>query len=92
MRSIWSLYKTARTQDDDDAGITGVTNSLTTLNTQVGTLNGYVVGSINMRVTNVATAPTTIPAAGVIQFDSTRKEIIYSDGTSMFLATTGSAA
>lgn len=92
MRSIWGLYKSAKSQDDDDAAITGLTSSLTTLTSKVNTVYGSVLGSLNMKVVNVASAPTTIPGAGIIQFDTTRKVIIYSDGTSMFLATTGSCA
>lgn len=92
MRSIWGLYKTARSQDNDDAGITGLTNSLTTLTSKVNTTNGSVIGSIQTRLLNVASVPATIPAAGVTLYDTTRKVLIYSDGSSMFLSTTGSEA
>lgn len=87
MRSIWRLYQSARSQDNDDSGITGLTNSLTTLNTTVNSRNGYNVGSVAPRVINVASAPTTIPDAGTVNFDTTRKCALFSDGTSMFLAT-----
>jgi len=87
MRSIWALYKSARSQDNDDSGITSITNSLGALTTEVGTISGYTVGSASLRVINVASAVTVIPAAGIMQFDTTRKVALFSDGTSMFLAT-----
>ena len=87
MRSIWGLYKSARTQDDDDSTLTSVVNSLGTLTTKVNTTTGYAVGSIAARTINVASVSAIIPAAGVSHFDTTRKVALYSDGTSMFLAT-----
>lgn len=94
MRSLWSLYKSARSQDDDDSDLTSITNSLGTvtievasLTTEVATVTGYVVGSLSSRVLNVESASTTIPAAGTMEFDTTRKVVLFSDGTSMFLAT-----
>ena len=87
MRSIWSIYKSTRSQDDDDSDITSLTNSLGTLTTEVNTVQGYSVGSIAPRVINVASVGASIPAAGTMQFDTTRKVMLVSDGTSMFLAT-----
>lgn len=87
MRSLWSLYKSARSQDDDDSDLTSITNSLGTVTTEVATVTGYVVGSLSNRVLNVESASTTIPEAGTMEFDTTRKVALFSDGTSMFLAT-----
>lgn len=50
-----------------------------------------LVGSGTMRVSNVASVPTTIPSAGVMHFDTTRKCLVISNGTSFYLGT-GSVA
>lgn len=59
--------------------------------TRASSLVGVTVGSATMRVINAASVPTTIPTAGTMYFDTTRKVLVVSNGTSMFLAT-GSVA
>lgn len=93
-----NIYVT-RAQDDTSAAAHSQFDSVAQKITKVlftdlhGAVNsleaeaGYVVGSYAMRVLNVASAPTTIPDAGTTYFDTTRKVALYSDGTSMFLAT-----
>lgn len=86
MRSLWSLYKAARANDDDDTDLTALETNLDTLETKVDSHGGVLVGSNNMRVTNVATVPGVIPAAGTMVWDSTLKCALFSDATSFFTA------
>ena len=78
MRSIHSLYKSARDNDDDNTAISsrGQASSLETL-------TGVGVGSGTTRVSNVASPPATIPSAGTMVWETTRKIVLFSDGTSM---------
>lgn len=80
MRSIHGLYKSARDNDNDDT-------DLTALETKVDSHGGVLVGSNNMRISNVASPPATVPSAGTTVYETTRKVPLFSDGTSMFLAT-----
>jgi len=80
------MYKELRKNENDDSGITGNSNSLSTLTTKVNSQGGTLAGSSAMRFTNVATTPQTIPAAGVAYYDSTLKVIVVSDATSFHTA------
>jgi len=93
VRSIWSIYKSARANDNDDTGIAAnVTNiaadvsSLAGLTTKVNSQGGTHSGSSTMRVINVASPPAVIPAAGTMVWETTRKIALFSDATSMFTA------
>ena len=83
-KSLYQLEKQVREDREvyPEAAQTAAANSFGAL----------LVGSGTMRIANVASVPATIPAAGVTLFDTTRKVLIYSDGSSMFLCTTGSEA
>ena len=81
MRSMWELERTV------DNNNTVLTNSLNTLDTKVGSMEGVQIGSNALRVLNVASVSGTIPSAGTVHFDTTRKAALFSDGTSFFLAT-----
>lgn len=91
MKSLWSLERevTANTTTGAANTATGATNTgnITTLTTKTSSHDGVIAGSATMRVTNVASVPTSIPGAGVLNFDTTRKCLVVSDGTSVFLAT-----
>jgi len=98
LRSIWSIYKAARSNDNDDSGIaanvTGIAanvSSLAGLTIKANSMGGTLVGSSTMRVINVTTAPVAIPLAGTMVWDSTKKCVYVSDGTS-FHTTEGSLA
>ena len=62
-------------------------SSFDVLETQMGSYHGYDVGSIAPRVINVATPPAAPLTAGTAFFDTTRKVVLFSDGTSCFLGT-----
>jgi len=66
---------------------TDIHGAVNSLETQTTSLIGYTAGSAALRVINVVSAPVSIPLAGITYFDTTRKVALYSDGTSMFLAT-----
>jgi hypothetical protein len=88
MRSIWGLYKSARDNDDDNTAISskGQASSLDALATKVGSHGGVLVGSNDMRISNVASPPAAIPTAGTVLWSTTSKVAMFSDGTSMFTA------
>ena len=93
MRSIWSIYKGIRDNDNDNTGIaanltaaTANANSLTTLTTKANSMGGTLVGSSTQRVMNVTSPPAVIPAAGTMVWDTTRKCVLFSDATSFFTA------
>ena len=62
-------------------------SSFNALDIKVDSYHGYNVGSVAERVINVASPSAVIPAAGTMTFETTRKIPLFSDGTSMFLAT-----
>ena len=84
-----SLYELERAVDNNHVIIT---NSVDTLVSKVGSMEGVQVGSSQMRISNVETTPGTIPSAGVLLWDTTRHRLLVSDGTSMWDTTNGSAA
>ena len=98
MRSIWSIYKGVRDNDNDNTGIaTNVTNiaagvsSLAGLTIKANSQGGTLAGSSTMRIINVASCPVVIPLAGTMVWDSTKKCVWVSNGTS-FHTTEGSLA
>lgn len=93
MRSIHGIYKQLRdTVVNVATNVTAISSrgqasSLDTLDIKVGSHGGVLVGSNDMRVSNVASPPAAIPSAGIVVYETTRKVPLFSDGTSMFLAT-----
>ena len=96
MKSIWSLYKAERDNADDTASISsramvsslaGLTANVGSANTKAASMGGTLAGSSTMRVINVASPSAVMPVAGTMTFETTRKIPLFSDGTSMFLAT-----
>jgi len=93
LRSIWSIYKGTRDNDNDNTGIsdnaTAITagaSSLAGLTIKANSMGGTLVGSSTMRVMNVTSPPAVIPTAGTMVWETTRKCALFSDGTSMFTA------
>lgn len=89
MRSIWSINKIAV---DAQTRVGSAETKADSIAAYVNSMYSSVVGSTAFtRFINVASVPATIPSAGIPYFDTTRKCLVVSNGTSFYLAT-GSVA
>ncbi len=82
------VYRIAANADEALLRVGSIETRAGSIETRAGSLYNLTVGSAStLRIANVASVGTTIPVAGTIRFDTTRKVLVASDGTSFFLAT-----
>lgn len=89
------VYRIAANADEALVRVGSAETKAGSLSTQIGSVSirtnslyDLSVGSAStLRIANVASVGTTIPVAGTVRYDTTRKVLVVSDGTSFFLST-----